>query len=65
MQAFEECLRKIGSNGGVNITRDDVTIALSRINAQLTLDDIRAFFNVVSGGQPREDHLSSGEDSQV
>ena len=40
----------MGGNGGVSISREDVTIALSRVNAQLTLEDIREFFNVVARG---------------
>ena len=31
------------------ISLDDMTIALSRVNASLSLDDIREFFRAVGG----------------
>ena len=49
LQNFEATLRKLGANGGELVSIDDVTIALSRVNAQLSLDDIKEFFRAVAG----------------
>jgi len=59
-------LRKIGSNGGLSVTLDDLTIAMSRVNAQVTLDDIREFF-YASGGETRRSDgaFVSGDEHQV
>ena len=57
--AFEATLRKLGSNGGELVSQDDMTIALSRVNAQLTLDDIKEFYRAVGGGD------SAGNDDQL
>lgn len=51
MQAFEATMRKLGGSGGLTISQEDMLIALSRVNAQLTLDDIREFFNAINGNQ--------------
>ena len=53
--AFEATLRKLGGNGGELVSQDDLTIALSRINAQLTLDDIREFYRAVGGDTSNAD----------
>ena len=47
--AFEATLRKLGGNGGLVVSQDDLTIALSRVNAALSLDDIRDFYRAVNG----------------
>ena len=66
MQAFESTLRKLGGNGGVAISLEDMTIAMSRINAQATLDDIRDFFKTVGGVTRRTDgQYTAGDDQQV
>lgn len=44
-------MRKLGGSGGVTITQDDMLIALSRVNASLTLDDIKEFFVAINGNQ--------------
>ena len=49
MRAFESNLQKLGKDGQV-VTQDDMLIALSRISASLTLDDIREFFVAINGG---------------
>ena len=55
IQAFEATLRKLGGNGGEFVSQDDLTIALSRVNAQLTLDDIRDFYRAVGGAASNTD----------
>ena len=47
--ALESALRKIGSNGGLTVTQDDLIIALSKVDAQLNLEDIKDFFRMVRG----------------
>ena len=42
-------MRKLGTNGGLYVSCDDLTIALSRLNALLSLEDAREFFCVVAG----------------
>ena len=49
LQAFEAALRKLGTNGGLYVSCDDLTIALSRLNALLSLEDAREFFCVIAG----------------
>ena len=55
IQAFEATLRKLGGSGGELDSQDDMTIALSRVNAQLTLDDIREFYRAVGGDTAQDD----------
>eukprot|EP00353_Schmidingerella_taraikaensis_P018847 CAMPEP_0185603108 /NCGR_PEP_ID=MMETSP0436-20130131/2200_1 /TAXON_ID=626734 ORGANISM="Favella taraikaensis, Strain Fe Narragansett Bay" /NCGR_SAMPLE_ID=MMETSP0436 /ASSEMBLY_ACC=CAM_ASM_000390 /LENGTH=51 /DNA_ID=CAMNT_0028233455 /DNA_START=945 /DNA_END=1100 /DNA_ORIENTATION=- len=42
-----------------------MTIAMSRVNAQATLDDIRDFFKTLGGITRRTDGYNSGDDQQV
>lgn len=69
MQAFEATLRKLGGNGGVMVSRDDLTIALSRVNASVSLEDIREFYKAVGGETRRQDETTSvysaGDDQNV
>lgn len=68
-QAFEATLRKLGSNGGTMVSKDDVTIALSRVNAAITLDDVREFFSSICGESPGQadgqGYGVAGSDQQV
>jgi len=49
------------------VSLDDMTIALSRVNASLSLDDIREFFKAVGGQTARgpDDMYGSGAEQQV
>lgn len=47
----EQALRKHGANGGVTINFDQFLVALSRVDASLTLDDIKEFFALVGGSR--------------
>jgi hypothetical protein len=50
------------------VSLDDMTIALSRVNASLSLDDIREFFKAVEGQTargPSDDMYGSGAEQQV
>jgi len=57
----EQSLRKFGSQGGVSITQDELLIALSRVDAAVTLEEIKEFYSVVQGnsrspGKPIDQH---------
>ena len=64
LQAFEATLRKLGGNGGTVVSLDDMTIALSRVNASLTLDDIREFYKAFGGVTRRPDGSFGSGDEQ-
>jgi len=49
MPAFESTLRRLGGHGGLVVSLDELTIALSRISAQLSLDDVRDFYRAIGG----------------
>ena len=62
MTGVEQSLRKFGSQGGVSITQDELLIALSRVDAAVTLEEIKEFFSIVQGssstpGKPASQHL--------
>lgn len=40
------------------VSQDDLTIALSRLNAALSLDDIREFYRAVGGDTRNESQYS-------
>lgn len=50
---LEQALRRVGAAGGNTVTQDDLIIALSRIDAQLSLDDVKEFFSAVKGSKER------------
>jgi len=64
VMGFEQALRKIGSNGGVTVSQEDIIIALSKVDAQLSLDEIKAFYKVVRGnsGQRQDVGAVGGDD---
>ena len=47
MTGVEPSLRKFGSQGGVSITQDELLIALSRVDAAVTLEEIKEFYSIV------------------
>ena len=47
MMGMEQSLRKISTTGGATVSQDELIIALSKIGAQMTLDEIKDFFKVV------------------
>ena len=70
LHAFEATLRKLGGSGGMMVSQDDLTIALSRLNAALTLEDIREFYRAVGGEGRNESQYSQSarggtDDQQV
>lgn len=55
IMGVEQALRKVGSNGGQVISMDDLIIGLSRVNARLSLDEIKEFFKIAKGGKDAEE----------
>jgi Ca2+-binding EF-hand superfamily protein len=49
----EQAMRKFGQNGGVSINFDQFLVALSRVDASLTLEEIKEFFGLVQGNQSK------------
>ena len=50
LAGVEQALRKFGGKGGDTVSHEELLIALSHVNAVLTLDEVKDFFNVVRGG---------------
>ena len=61
----EQALRKHGANGGVTINFDQFLVALSRVEASLTLDEIKDFFSLVQGNQKRQKGKEPTESVQI
>lgn len=54
-------MRRIGSNGGQTVSQDDLIIALSKVDAQLNLEDIKDFYRIAKG-ERRQDEDGFADD---